>query len=189
MYTTLKKRSITKTSLKPFLLSYLSWVKRNLKIFEVLIRWLLGEDMASVVPVVAMTSKSKEIYESLASKAEALINKVVDEVHEKNFTGADVSELISRIEALVDKEALGLSVEEVRALVKRLTRHVANAIIPHVDDATAAVLAGIAAVSGSFFDLVRSAVLAHFDLDKDGQVSLQECHTVCCFPCIKRPGV
>ena len=143
--------------------------------------------MANIVPVSNMTSKSKEVYESLASKAEALINKVVEEIHEKNFTAADVSQLISSIEALVDKEALDLTVEETRNLVKRLTRHVANAIIPHVDDATAAVLAGIAAVSGSFFDLVRSAVLAHFDLDKDGQVSLQECQMVCCFPCLKRP--
>lgn len=145
--------------------------------------------MASIVPVTTsnMTSKSKKVYESLASKAEALINKVVEEVDEKHFTGADVSQLIARIEALVDEEALDLSVEEARALVKRLTRHVANAIIPHVDDTTAAVLAGITAMSGSFFDLVRSAVLDHFDLDKDGEVSLQECRAVCCFPCLKRP--
>lgn len=145
--------------------------------------------MASIVPVVSTTTKSKEVYESLASKAEALINKVVEEIHEKNFTAADVSELISRIEALVDKEALDLTVEETRNLVKRLTKHVANAIIPHVDDATAAVLAGVSAMTGSFFDLVRNIVLAHFDLDKDGKVSLQECHTVCCFPCLKRSGV
>lgn len=143
--------------------------------------------MASVLPV-TNTAAPRSTVDAFIARVETLIKTVVATIQDQKLSGKAVAAIITQIEEIIDNDkeaASNLTLEQQKDLVRKIARYVSDQLLPYVDDAGAVALAALTAASGSLFELVRDAILNHFDLNKDGKVSSAECAAVCascCFP-------
>ena len=116
-----------------------------------------------------------------------LVAKILSEIDERDFTGDDFLIVNQRVQELVLTQHGGLSEVQQKSLVMTILRRVADFLLPKIKNEAARTAIGVFLLSsGTLFDVLRAAFLKRFDLDGDGEVSVQEfndvCKTCCCFP-------
>ena len=117
---------------------------------------------------------------SLETMIEELLSKVLGEIDERDFSADDFVLIVDRAQQLVLTQHGTLTPLQQKNLVLKILRRLADFIMPKIqNEAVRAAIQVMLLSSGTLFDVLRQAFLKKFDLDNNGEVSVEEFNAVC----------
>jgi len=122
---------------------------------------------------------------ALADAIDKLLQQVLNEIDERNFSADDFVVLVQRVTDLVAAAWQDVEPSQQKRITMILLQRIADFILPKIQDENVRAAIRVAVgLSGTFYDILREKFRAKFDVNKDGEVTPEEFRDVCRSCCV-----